>query len=124
MQRGQPLLYFFDNLCKRTFDAGVHSPGRLAEVVLNKFAIFANLSRHRDTSGVKSIYDAEYRELITKLTAIRKAKPLTQKELAKLLDWDHTFVSKVENCVRRLDVIEMLKICRILGVKLRDLIEE
>jgi transcriptional regulator with XRE-family HTH domain len=73
---------------------------------------------------VKSIYDEEYRAMIKRLIIARKSKGITQKELANKLSLDNTIISKAENCVRRLDVIELLNICRALGLKLNDIIRE
>jgi transcriptional regulator with XRE-family HTH domain len=73
---------------------------------------------------VKSIYDAEYRALIKRLIQIRKSKKITQKQLAKELGIDNTIISKAENYVRRLDVIELLNICRVLNIHLEEIIKE
>lgn len=73
---------------------------------------------------MKSIYDEEYRAMIKRLIIARKSKGITQKELANKLSLDNTIISKAENCVRRLDVIELLNICRALGLKLNDIIRE
>ena len=62
--------------------------------------------------------------MIKRLIIARKSKGITQKELANKLSLDNTIISKAENCVRRLDVIELLNICRALGLKLNDIIRE
>jgi|LAHS01.1.fsa_nt_gb transcriptional regulator with XRE-family HTH domain len=72
----------------------------------------------------KSIYDDEYRELIARLIEKRKSKGITQKQLAEKMGIDNTIISKAENCVRRLDVIELLNICRALDIKLSDILVE
>jgi transcriptional regulator with XRE-family HTH domain len=72
----------------------------------------------------KSIYDDEYRKLIARLIEKRKSKGITQKQLAEKMGIDNTIISKAENCVRRLDVIELLNICRTLGIKLNDILKE
>ena len=72
----------------------------------------------------KSIYDDEYRALIKRLIEKRKALGITQKQLAEKLDIDDTVISKSENFVRRLDVIELLNICRALGIALNEILVE
>lgn len=41
---------------------------------------------------------------------------LSQGELAKKMGWDQTYVSKIERGVRRVDVIELIGICDVLGL--------
>jgi len=77
----------------------------------------------RDTKVVKSIYDDEYRTMIERLVETRTAKGMTQLALAERLGWERTIINKIENCVRRIDVIETLKICRALGIRLPDVID-
>jgi transcriptional regulator with XRE-family HTH domain len=65
-------------------------------------------------------HDPQYIELIARLRNARKAKQLSQKEFGDLLDKTQSFVSKVETCERRLDVIEAAKWCIALGISLDD----
>ena len=57
---------------------------------------------------MKSIYSDEYINIITNLRNIRISKQITQNELANMLGVNQSFVSKVENRERRLDVVEFL----------------
>jgi len=70
---------------------------------------------------VKSIYDQEYRDLIGRLVARRKSVGMTQKDLAEKLGWPQPAVSKVETFVRRIDVVETMRICEALGWTLVEL---
>lgn len=65
----------------------------------------------------KSIYDDEYRKLIGMLRSERIAAGLTQQQVADRLGRPQSFVAKVEGCERRLDVVEFLHLCRVLGVE-------
>jgi len=56
------------------------------------------------------------------LVLLRKEKNLSQKELAELLEKPQSFISKYENGERRLDLIEVLYICKKLNVSPHDLI--
>jgi len=70
----------------------------------------------------KSVNHPAYTALIDSLIRARKAKGLTIRQLAELLDEDHTFVSKVETRVRKLSVLEFVQYARALGVDPADLI--
>jgi transcriptional regulator with XRE-family HTH domain len=82
------------------------------------------MSTSKDTGRVKSIYEDRYRNIITKLVERRKSLPMTQQELAASLGWERTVINKIENCIRRIDVIETAKICRALGIRLTDILDE
>ena len=65
--------------------------------------IFAQASYCR----MSTIYDPRYIKLIEHLASIRSTKKITQQQLAKKLDQEQSFVSKVESIDRRLDIIEL-----------------
>ncbi len=69
-----------------------------------------------------SIHDPRYVEVIARLRASRTKRGISQKELARRLGRDQAFVSKVERCERRLDVLELMLVCRALGVPLAALV--
>lgn len=71
---------------------------------------------------VKSIYTDDYINIISTLRAIRINKNITQVEMAKLLNVTQSFVSKVENRERRLDVVELLTWIDVLGVSVEDVL--
>ena len=73
---------------------------------------------------MKSIYSDDYINIISVLRAIRKNKNITQAEMAKLLNTTQSFVSKVENRERRLDVIELLSWIDALDVSVSDVLPE
>jgi cyanate lyase len=64
---------------------------------------------------VKSTHTLAYRALIDALVDARKAAKLTQHGLAAHLGKPQSYVAKVENRERRLDVIEFIHIVRALG---------
>ena len=41
---------------------------------------------------------------------------MSQEQLAKKMGWDQTYVSKIESGVRRVDVVELIGICEVLGL--------
>ncbi len=56
------------------------------------------------------------------LVEARKAKRLTQAELAETLNKPQSFVAKYENGERRIDVVEFVDITAALGVSAADLL--
>lgn len=56
------------------------------------------------------------------LVEARKAKGLTQAELAEALNKPQSFVAKYENGERRIDVVEFVDITAALGVSTADLL--
>ncbi len=57
---------------------------------------------------MKSIYSDDYINIIANLRNARVQKNVTQEQLASMLGVNQSYVSKVENRERRLDVIEFL----------------
>ena len=71
-----------------------------------------------------TIYDPLYVSLIETLKAIRENQKMTQAQLGECLGKDQTFVSKYEGRERRIDVLELSRICKALNVPLADVITE
>jgi transcriptional regulator with XRE-family HTH domain len=71
-----------------------------------------------------SIHSPEYIELVTNLRNARKRKGLAQAELASLLGKPQSFISKVETCERRLDVLETIEWCTVLDTSLADVLPQ
>lgn len=65
---------------------------------------------------MSSAQDPLYIEFISRLRDARKQRSLTQSELGTLIGKDQAFVSKVETCERRLDIIETAQICAVLRI--------
>jgi transcriptional regulator with XRE-family HTH domain len=72
----------------------------------------------------KTIFRQEYLKLVEFLKNNRDSRGLSQAELAMLIGQDQTFVSKYENRVRRLDIIETWDICQALEINIHDLLRE
>ena len=56
---------------------------------------------------MSSIHDPRYRKLVQELIVIRELKKVTQVELATSLRKPQSYVAKVENFDRRIDVLEL-----------------
>jgi transcriptional regulator with XRE-family HTH domain len=65
---------------------------------------------------VASVYREEYQQVITLLKHARKARGITQAQLAEALGKPQSFIAKVENGERRLDVVEFVHLARLVGV--------
>ena len=66
----------------------------------------------------KSIHGREHRILIRLLKEARQRTGLRQSEVAQQLGQPQSFVSKYEAGERRLDIIELRKLCHVLGIGL------
>ncbi|AGR61693.1 helix-turn-helix transcriptional regulator [Citrobacter werkmanii] len=65
---------------------------------------------------MSSIYSDEYQLVIKTLRSARIEQGITQTQLAESLGKPQSFVAKVENGERRLDVIEFAVIARLLSL--------
>lgn len=59
----------------------------------------------------KTIHSEMGKVVCQKIAEIRKKAGLTQRELAKKLGREHSFVARIELGERRVDVVEMYLIC-------------
>lgn len=73
---------------------------------------------------MSSIHDSRYQSLIKKLIHIRKLKNITQVELASSLKKPQSYVAKVENFDRRIDVIELNDWLIILDVSIINFLKD
>jgi len=64
----------------------------------------------------KSLGSPENERLIAWLKEKRKSQGLSMRDLASRLDVSHSFVGKVEQQERRLDVVEYIQYCKALKV--------
>lgn len=71
----------------------------------------------------KTIFDPRYDKLIAELVKIRKARGITQRDLAKLCKTSHCFISRTEIKERRLDLIETIDLCKVLGLSDNEILK-
>lgn len=64
----------------------------------------------------KTLFTPEYAKLIEWLKEARAERGLTMRELAVELDVPHSYVGKVEQCERKLDVLEYVRYCEALNL--------
>ncbi|HCL5335706.1 TPA: helix-turn-helix transcriptional regulator [Salmonella enterica] len=63
-----------------------------------------------------SVYSIEYQMVIRALRDARVAGHITQEDLGRALGKPQSFIAKVENGERRLDVVEFVYLCRLVSV--------
>lgn len=71
-----------------------------------------------------SVYSTEYQLVIKILRDARIEKGITQTKLAEALGRPQSFIAKVENGERKLDVVEFAVMARLLGVDAGAVIEQ
>lgn len=74
------------------------------------------------------LHSEKYSDLVKWLVEHRKANGLKQTDVAKRLGKPQSFVSKYENCERRLDILEFVEVVKAIGVdplpKFKELLED
>lgn len=71
---------------------------------------------------MQAAHDPRYLEFVARLRRTRKDRGITQARLADLLGKPQPYVSKVETCERRIDVVEAAEWCIRLGVRIDDVL--
>jgi len=59
------------------------------------------------SSNKKTIHTSEYQALIQKLISARKNSGFTQKDVADILGYSQSYISKIENAQIRIDPIQL-----------------
>lgn len=72
----------------------------------------------------KIIHTKEYYLLLELLYGLRMETGLTQAELAHKIGMPQSYISKVENGERRVDIVELYKICNALHCNFVDFISK
>ncbi len=73
---------------------------------------------------MSSIHDPRYQKLITELIRMRELKNITQVQLASSLKKPQSYIAKVENLDRRLDIIELLDWLSVLQTSISELLQK
>ncbi|MFC4160723.1 helix-turn-helix domain-containing protein [Chitinimonas lacunae] len=72
----------------------------------------------------KSIYRDEYRMLVDLLRHAREQAGITQGSVAEAFGWPQSTLSHLERGSRRIDVVEFVDYCRVIGVDPRTVFNE
>ena len=65
---------------------------------------------------MKTVFSEEYQRLINALISARKDGGVLQVDIDKKLGKPQSFVAKYEGCERRLDIVELIAVCRAMNV--------
>lgn len=69
---------------------------------------------------VDSMFTAAFDELITAVVAMRHRAGLTQRQLADALGREQNYLGRIETGQRRVDLVELIQICRACKLKPAD----
>lgn len=72
----------------------------------------------------KSLFSPAYDRFLEVLRQARIESELTQTDAARLLGKHQSFIAKCEQGERRVDVVELLELCRIYGVSLSEFVDK
>lgn len=72
----------------------------------------------------KTIYSPSYRALIGRLRSARIERGLRQEQVAKMLSVSRQWLSHVETCQIRIDVLQLTSWCQVLKLDASDLVRE
>jgi len=73
---------------------------------------------------MKTIHDSRYKELIARMIEKRDELRITQVALADQLGRPQSYVAKVENFERRIDLVEFRDWMRAMGVSPHELLQQ
>lgn len=73
---------------------------------------------------MKSIHDPRYLQFVEQLIALREGRGITQTQLAQALGKPQSYVAKIENLDRRIDVVELADWLRALDTPPTQLMDQ
>ena len=73
---------------------------------------------------MKNIHNHDYKKLLTALVEHRKLQKLTQVQVAKHLHKPQSYISKIEQGDRRIDILEFVKLCNAINASPCFLLEK
>ena len=65
---------------------------------------------------VDSMFTTAFADLVAAVVDMRKRASLTQRQLAEAVGREQNFIGRIETGQRRVDVVELIQICRACGV--------
>ena len=68
----------------------------------------------------KSLHTVDNEVLLRLLRTIRKEKDKTQTQVAEVMEWPQSYVSRYESGERRLDAVELNRICEALDMEFEE----
>jgi transcriptional regulator with XRE-family HTH domain len=71
---------------------------------------------------LKSIHDPRYVEMLGRLRLAREGQGVGQRELGARLGRPQSYISKIETGERRVDLVEVLDMCRALNIQFQTVV--
>jgi transcriptional regulator with XRE-family HTH domain len=68
--------------------------------------------------------NSQRKKLLLLLRELRKKSSIRQVDLANQLNVPQSFISKYESGARNLDILELRKICQLMGISLQDFVKK
>lgn len=62
--------------------------------------------------------------MINSLVSIREKQGISQRELANKLGRVHSYIGRIETFERRLDVVDLINICKALGLTNKETVKQ
>ena len=72
----------------------------------------------------KTLYSKRQEVLVTAIAQQRRAKGLSQAQVAKVLGRHQPFIANIESGERRVDLLELLTIASIIGLDVHALVDQ
>lgn len=82
------------------------------------------MARQSKRSKVTSLHDEAYADFVSLLIERRKASGLSQQAVADALGWQQSVIAKIETAQRRIDVIELVRLSKVVGFDASKLVRE
>jgi transcriptional regulator with XRE-family HTH domain len=73
---------------------------------------------------VDSMFTTAFREIVSGVIAMRKGAGLTQRQLAAAVGREHNYIARIETGQRRVDLVELVQLCRACNIDPEQLIPE
>ena len=70
----------------------------------------------------KAIQSIEYKKIIGKLKQARIEAGFTQKQVAEIIKKPQSYISKIENCQRRVDALELKELAGLYKADIAELL--
>jgi transcriptional regulator with XRE-family HTH domain len=67
---------------------------------------------------------SQRKKLLLLLREVRKKNAIRQIDLANQLNVPQSFISKYESGARNLDILELRRICKLMGISLQDFVKK
>jgi transcriptional regulator with XRE-family HTH domain len=82
------------------------------------------MARQPKRSAVASLHEEAYARFVERLVRHRKARGLSQQDVADKLGWQQSVIAKIETVQRRIDMIEFIRLAEAIGFDAARVVRE